>query len=91
MTTTVSGTDKAELARAAGADLIVNYREDDLVARCREATDGLGVERIIEVDLAANIARDLDILRADGDIVIYGSGALEIRRSKPRDGSTEAA
>ena len=75
---TVSGPDKAELARSAGADLVVNYREEDLAARCREATDGLGVERIIEVDLAANITRDLEILRADGDIVVYGSGAPEI-------------
>ncbi len=75
---TISGSEKAELARAAGADLIVNYREEDLIARCREATDGLGVERIIEVDLAANIARDVEIIRADGDIVVYGSGAPEI-------------
>ena len=75
---TVSGPEKAALARSAGADLIVNYREDDLVARCLEATDGLGVERIIEVDLAANITRDLEIVRPDGDIVSYGSGAPEI-------------
>lgn len=75
---TVSGPDKAELARSAGAEVIVNYREEDLPARCRDATDGLGVERIIEVDLAANITRDLEILRSDGDIVVYGSGALEI-------------
>ena len=75
---TVSGPDKAELARSASADLVVNYRDEDLAARCREATDGLGVERIIEVDLAANITRDLEILRADGDIVVYGSGAPEI-------------
>ena len=61
-----------------GADVIVNYREEDLVARCREATDGLGVERVIEVDLAANIARDVEIVRPDGDIVVYGSGAPEI-------------
>jgi len=75
---TVSGANKAKLARAAGADVIINYREENLVARCREATDGLGVERVIEVDLAANIAKDLDLLHADGDIVVYGSGRPEI-------------
>jgi NADPH2:quinone reductase len=74
----VSGQEKAELAQSAGADLVVNYREEDLVARCREATGGLGVERIVEVDLAANIGRDLEILSPDGDIVAYGSGAAEV-------------
>lgn len=74
----VSGPEKAELARSAGADVVINYREEDLVGRCREATDGLGVDRIIEVDLAANIQRDLEIVRPDSDVVVYGSGAPEI-------------
>ena len=75
---TVSSPEKAELARAAGSDHVVNYRDEDSVAQCRDATDGFGVERIIEVDLAANIERDLEILKPDGDIAVYGSGALEI-------------
>jgi NADPH2:quinone reductase len=75
---TVSGPEKAELARAAGADVVINYRDDDPVTRCREITDGRGVERIIEVDLAANLDKDLALLRADGDIVVYGSGKPEI-------------
>ncbi len=75
---TVSGPEKAELARAAGADLVVNYRTEDFVERCREATGGAGLDRIIEVDFAANVDADLAALRPEGDIVVYGSGAPEI-------------
>ncbi len=76
--TTVSGPGKAALAKAAGADLVLNYRTDDLVAGVQAATGGQGVERIVEVDLAANIGTDLALLKAGGDIVAYGSGAAEI-------------
>jgi len=74
----VSGAEKAGLARAAGADVIVNYRDENLVERCREATDGRGVERVLEVDFAANVAHDIALLAPDGDIVVYGSGKPEI-------------
>jgi NADPH2:quinone reductase len=75
---TVSSPAKAELARAAGADLVVNYREEDFAARCREATGGRGLDRIIEVDFAANVEADLRALRHEGEVVVYGSGAPEI-------------
>jgi actin-like ATPase involved in cell morphogenesis len=34
--------------------------------------------KIVEVDFAANIGADLAILRPEGDIVAYNSGASEI-------------
>jgi NADPH2:quinone reductase len=74
----VSNAEKAALAQAAGAQLVVNYRTEDLVQRCLEATAGAGLDRIIEVDLAANVKADLAAVRSDGDIVAYGSGAAEI-------------
>jgi NADPH2:quinone reductase len=75
---TVSGAEKEALARAAGADLIVNYKEEDLVEQCLEVTGGQGVDRIIEVDFAANVRADLAALRQEGEVVVYGSGAMEI-------------
>lgn len=75
---TVSGPEKAELAHAAGADLVVNYRTEDVVARCLRATGGVGLGRIIEVDAAVNIATDIAMLRPHGDVVVYGSGSPEI-------------
>jgi NADPH:quinone reductase len=75
---TVSGPEKAALAQAAGADVVVNYKTEDVAARVREATGGRGVDRIIEVDLAANLGTDIQAIRPDGEIVVYGSGAREI-------------
>ena len=75
---TVSNEDKAALARAAGADVVVNYKTEDLVKKCLDATGGIGLDRIIEVDLGANVKADLAALRPEGDIIAYGSGAAEI-------------
>lgn len=71
--TTVSGDAKAELAHAAGADVILNYKTEPVVERVREITHGRGVDRIIELDLAVNAALDLELLRTGGELVVYGS------------------
>lgn len=75
---TVSNADKAALARAAGAELAIDYRREDVAARVLEATDGAGVDRVIDVDFAANVAASLGAVRQEGDIVVYGSGKPEI-------------
>lgn len=77
--TTVSSAAKAALASAAGADPALNYRTDDLPARVAEETAGEGVDRIIDVDFAVNVAADLELIKPDSDIVVYGSSALEIK------------
>ena len=76
---TVSSPAKAELARSAGADIVINYREEEFAVRCREAVgrEG-GLDRIIEVDFAANVGADLEALRHEGEIIVYGSSAPEI-------------
>jgi NADPH2:quinone reductase len=75
---TVSSDAKAARAKAAGADAVVNYKSEDLVQRVKDLTGGKGVDRVIEVDFAANIAK-LPALVADyGLIVVYGSGAREV-------------
>lgn len=75
--TTVSSAAKAELARAAGADLVIDYRTENVAERVRAATQGRGVDRIVEVDVAANAVLDLDVIRPGGDCVVYGSGKGE--------------
>ena len=57
--TTVSSEEKGELARAAGADLVVNYREDGAIDRVRSFAER--VDRIVEVALGANIELDLAV------------------------------
>jgi len=76
---TVSSPAKAELALQAGADRVIDYRRDDVVAAVRAATGGQGVDRVIEVDIAANADLDLQLLRQSGDLVVYGSSAGEFK------------
>ncbi|QSX77764.1 NADPH:quinone reductase [Agrilutibacter solisilvae] len=75
---TVSSPEKAALARSAGADLTIDYRREDLPTAVLAATDGLGVDRIVEVDFAANAQQDFASLATGGDVVVYGSGQPDI-------------
>jgi len=75
---TVSSAEKGALARQAGADETIDYRREDVAARVQAATGGRGVDRVIEVDFAANVESSLAAVAAAGDIVIYGSGAGSI-------------
>ena len=75
---TVSSEAKANLARNGGADVAVDYRREDVRQSIAAATEGRGVDRIIEVDFAANAMLDFDVLAPNGDVVVYGSGQPEI-------------
>jgi NADPH:quinone reductase len=70
--TTVSGGGKAEHARSAGADKVINYRTEDVGAQIKSLTGGQGVDLIIDLDLAANGKAYPLILRPHGTAVIYG-------------------
>ena len=71
--TTVSSPEKAILAASVGADLVIDYRREDVAAAVSSFTDGRGVDRIVEVDLASNAALYSKILHKDGLVVAYGS------------------
>jgi len=71
---TVSSDEKAALVRAAGADVVIDYRREDVVQRVLQETGGRGVDRIIEVDVAANGAMDIELVRPDGEWIVYGCG-----------------
>lgn len=75
---TVSSEAKAMQALQAGADEVIDYRDEDVAARVLKATSGEGVDRVIEVDFAANVTGSLAAVRSEGDIVVYGSGRPEI-------------
>jgi NADPH2:quinone reductase len=68
---TVSSSEKAALATAAGAHHVVNYREGDTEAAIRAfAPDGVDV--VVEVAPAQNNALDLAVLKVGGTVSIYG-------------------
>jgi NADPH2:quinone reductase len=72
---TVSSSLKAELARRAGADHVVDYKREDVGERVKAITRNRGVDAVIEVDLAANARLLPDVLAPNGVVAIYGSGA----------------
>lgn len=73
--TTVSSERKAEHARSAGADVVIDYKREDVVAAVREATDGAGVDRVVEVEFGGNLETTQQILKTNGAIAAYGSMA----------------
>lgn len=68
--TTVSSDEKAALAVAAGAHQTVNYRVADATAEIR-ALCPEGVDLVVEVALAQNLALDVEVLRNRGTIAYY--------------------
>ena len=58
---------------------MVLYKSEPLVDRVAQLTEGRGVDRIIELDLAVNGAADLDMLRPGGECVIYGSSGTPVQ------------
>jgi NADPH2:quinone reductase len=67
---TVSGDEKAELARSAGADHVVNYREDG-VAEAIRAVAPSGVDVVVEVAPEVNADLDAEVLAPNGTVAVY--------------------
>lgn len=70
---TVSGDAKAKLAKASGADHVINYRTEDVAERVLALTDGKGVDRIVEVDFGANLDVSCRVLKMNGVLTAYAS------------------
>jgi len=69
--TTVSSDLKAQHAKAAGADCIINYRTENVVERVLSWTEQVGVDRVLEVDFGANLTTNAQILKPGGVNVMY--------------------
>ncbi len=70
--TTAGSDDKLELCRSLGADVTINYREQDFVEEVRRATDGRGVDVILDNIGAKYLSRNVDALAMDGRLVVIG-------------------
>jgi NADPH2:quinone reductase len=69
--TTVSGPEKAELARQAGAEHVVNYRDPDALGQIKAIAERM--DRVVEVALGANLALDLALAGPGTVIVDYAA------------------
>jgi NADPH2:quinone reductase len=67
---TVSGAEKGRLAAAAGADLVIDYRSEDVVAAVRGACPA-GVDVIVEVAPNANGTVDAKVVAPGATISFY--------------------
>jgi NADPH2:quinone reductase len=72
---TVSTEEKAQLARAAGADMTINYAKEDFAAEVRTLTDGKGVNVVYDSVGKATYERSLDCLAPLGTLVIFGQAS----------------
>ena len=69
---TAGSAEKLELCRSLGADVVVNYREQDFVEEVRRATDGRGADVILDNMGAAYLGRNVDALATEGRLVVIG-------------------
>jgi putative PIG3 family NAD(P)H quinone oxidoreductase len=69
---TAGSAEKLERCKALGADIGVNYRDEDFVEKVKAATDGKGADVILDNMGAAYLQRNIDALAVNGRIVIIG-------------------
>jgi len=70
---TASNETDAVACISAGASKVVNHRGDDCAKAILDATGGVPVDRIVEVDFGANLGTSLEVLRTGGVIATYSS------------------
>lgn len=86
---TAGSAERAGRCEELGADLGISYRDEDVVERVREFTDGQGVDVILDVLGAGALNENLRMLATDGTLVIIGmqkgrKGELDIARLMSR-------
>ncbi|MEU4269939.1 NADPH:quinone oxidoreductase family protein [Streptomyces sp. NPDC026092] len=74
----VGGSDKVEVARALGCDVVVDRRSEDVIAAVKEATGGRGADVIYDPVGGEAYAQSAKVVAFEGRIVVVGfaSGAI---------------
>ncbi|MFI9327656.1 NAD(P)H-quinone oxidoreductase [Kitasatospora sp. NPDC052868] len=69
---TAGSAEKLARCTALGADIAIDYREQDFVEVLREATGGAGADVILDIMGAKYLQRNVDALAVNGRLVIIG-------------------
>lgn len=69
---TAGSDDKLKACADLGADILINYKEQDFVDALKEATDGRGADVILDIIGAKYLASNVKALAPDGRIVTIG-------------------
>ncbi len=93
--TTAGSAEKLDVCRSLGADVTINYREQDFVEEVRAATDGRGADVILDNMGASYLGRNVDALATEGRLVIIGmqggsKGELDIGKLLRKRGAVIA-
>ncbi|AJE83927.1 MULTISPECIES: NAD(P)H-quinone oxidoreductase [Streptomyces] len=69
---TAGSAEKLAQCAALGAEILVNYREQDFVAEVKAATDGAGADVILDIMGAKYLERNIKALARNGRLAIIG-------------------
>jgi NADPH2:quinone reductase len=72
---TVSTQEKAALARAAGADEVILYTQDDFVSETKRLTGGMGVQAVFDSVGKTTFEKGLDVLAPRGTMALFGQSS----------------
>ncbi len=70
--TTAGSAEKLEVCASLGADVTINYKEQDFVEEVERATDGAGVDVILDNMGATYLKRNVSALATEGRLVVIG-------------------
>ena len=82
---TTSSDEKERLAREAGADEVIRYRDVDFADEVRRLTDGAGVDVVYDAVGKDTFDRSLASLRPRGMLVLYGAASGPVPPFDPID------
>ena len=93
--TTAGSPEKLQVCRSLGADVTINYREQDFVDEVKAATDERGADVILDNMGASYLDRNISALATEGRLVIVGmqggsKGELNIGRLLAKRGAVIA-
>lgn len=81
---TAGSDDKAELARAAGADEVIVYTRDDFAAETRRLTGGRGLQVVYDSVGRTTFLPGLDLLAPRGTMVLFGQSSGPVAPLDPQ-------
>ncbi len=93
---TASSQEKLDACRRLGADILINYTEQDFVDRIMQETDGVGAHVVLDAIGGAYLERNIRALASRGRIELIGNqsgvdGAVSIGRLMSKWGSIHAS
>jgi NADPH:quinone reductase len=80
---TASNEQKLDLVRSLGADAAINYTQDDWVEQVQKATDGRGVDVVLEVVGGPIAEQCLQCLAPFGRMVVIGAASGQLAQFSP--------